>query len=67
MADPVTGSHFLYPDWFAQPDRQIPVLPTGKSIRFEGTVCSVTGDAVTCTIWSTGRGFTISPSTYNMF
>jgi hypothetical protein len=67
MADPVTGSYFLYPDRFAHPARDIPVLADGKTIRFEGTVCSVNDEGVTCTISSTGRGFTISQSAYNLF
>ena len=67
MADPQNGSYFLYPDRFAQPARDIPVLMDGETIRFEGTVCSVDPEGVTCTISSTGRGFTISPSAYNTF
>ncbi len=67
MADPTTGSYFLYPDRFAHPDREIPVLAAGKSIRFEGTSCSVNSDSVTCVISSTGRGFTISQSAYQLF
>jgi hypothetical protein len=67
MADPVSGSYFLYPDWFAQPARQIPVLSGGKSIDYEGTFCAVDEEGVTCTISSTGRGFTISPTGHNLF
>jgi len=66
-ADPMTGSYGLYPDWFAQPARTIPVLPAGKAIRFEGTVCAVVAGQVTCMISSTGAGFTLSPTAYTLF
>lgn len=67
MADPSTGSYLLYPDRFAHPEREIPVLADGKSIRLEGTMCSVEGESVTCAISSTGRGFTVSQSAYQLF
>lgn len=66
MADPVTGSYGLYPDWFAQPTRAIPVLPDGKTMRYEDTWCSVSAETVTCTV-STGKGFTLSPTAYTLF
>lgn len=67
MVDALTGAYGLYPDWFAQPARAIPVLAAGKSIRYEGTVCSATADTITCTINSTGHGFTLSPTAYTRF
>lgn len=68
MADPVTGSSYgLYPDWFAQPARTIPVLADGKTLRYENTACTVSGESVTCIVSSTGPGFTVSPTAYNLF
>lgn len=64
MVSPATGTSGLYPDWFAQPAREIPVLPDGKSIRYEGTVCTSGGTDVTCLVTSTGKGFSLSPSGY---
>lgn len=67
MVEPTGGSLYLYPDWFAQPARTIPVLPDGKSIHLEGTTCSVAGGAVTCIVDATGKGFTVSLVAQNIF
>jgi len=67
MVEPVTGALGLYPDWFAQPERTIPVLAEGKSITFEGTICAATTGTITCTITSTGHGFVVSSTEYSLF
>jgi hypothetical protein len=63
----VTGSSYLYPDWFAKPARTIPVLPDGKTIRYQGTTCSVAGGAVTCSNDATGKGFIVSTTQATLF
>lgn len=67
MVEPTGGSLYLHPDWFAQPARTIPVLPSGKSIHLEGTTCSIAGGAVTCIVEATGKGFTVSLVTQRIF
>ena len=67
MADPVGGSYLLYPDWFAGPALSIPVLAEGKTLRLDGTACTVATGSVTCVISSTGKGFTVSPTAYTLF
>lgn len=67
MVTPVSGSAGLYPDWFAQPARDIAVLADGEWMRYEGTDCTVTAGAVTCTVRSTGHGFALSTTSYTLF
>jgi hypothetical protein len=67
MVDPAYGPAGLYPDWFAQPKRSIPVLTDGKSIRFEGTTCTAQGGQVKCIVDSTQRGFLVDTAAYSMF
>ncbi|MET0861561.1 MAG: hypothetical protein ABW091_11100 [Microbacterium sp.] len=67
MVSPLTGTAGLFPDWFAQPAREIPVLPDGRSIVYEGTRCTSTGADVTCTVLWKNQGFTLSPTGYSYF
>lgn len=67
MAFPNTGFALLYPDWFAQPTRAIPVLPAGKTLTFEGTACTATDVDVTCRTAPLGYGFTLSPTGYTSY
>ena len=60
-------STYLYPDWFAQPERSIPVLPVGKNISYEGMLCTALSASVRCSDDSTGHGFTISDSSVTFF
>ena len=61
------SSSYLYPDWFAQPERSIPVLPIGKNISYEGMLCTASSASVRCSDDSTGHGFTISDSSVTFF
>ncbi|WP_141933583.1 hypothetical protein [Microbacterium sp. SLBN-146] len=61
MVTPYMGASHLYPNWFGYPERSIPVVPAGMSIRYEGTRCTVSNDDVTCRVTATGEGFTLSP------
>jgi hypothetical protein len=36
-------------------------------MRYEGTDCTVAAGAVTCTVRSTGHGFTLSTTSHTLF
>jgi len=58
---------YLYPDWFSQPARTIPVLPAGKVISLEGMTCEAIGATVRCSDDSTGTGFLASTEAITFF
>jgi hypothetical protein len=66
-SDPNYGPAGLYPDWFKQPERSVPVLPEGKNIRYEGTTCSAEGGGVKCTHDANGKGFFLTLESYTYF
>jgi len=66
-SDPRTGPAGLYPDWFKQPIREVPALPEGKNIRFEGTVCYAEASGVRCVHESNGKGFFVALDSYTYF
>lgn len=58
---------YLYPDWFSQPARTIPVLPAGKIIAFEAMTCEAIAATIRCSDDSTGRGFLVSTEAVTFF
>ena len=58
---------YLYPDWFAQPARTIPVLAAGKVISFEGMTCEAIGATIRCSDDILGQGFLVSTDAVTLF